>query len=104
MKASQLFAAAVRAEPGALSWRHGLALALLQSGEIEAGCRAARDALLYGPADPNALEVAARCELARGNAPAALQRVREALESAPSDSRLLRAEKALRATVEQAGE
>ncbi len=102
--AAELLGSAVRAEPGVSSWRSGLALALLQSGEIEAGCRAARDAVLYGPHDAQSLEVAARCELARGNAPAALERIVEALESAPSDARLLRAEKALRATVEQAGE
>jgi rhomboid protease GluP len=99
--AANLLGAAVRAEPGVVSWRAQLALAQLQSGEIEAGCRAARDALLYGPEDAQALEASARCELARGNPRAALERLEEALKSSPADARLLRAEKALRLTVEQ---
>ncbi|MGA9526281.1 MAG: rhomboid family intramembrane serine protease, partial [Myxococcaceae bacterium] len=99
--AADLLSAAVRAEPGAVTWRAQLARALLQSGEIEAGCRAARDAVLYGPQDAQALEAAARCELARGNPVAAMERLSEALKSAPNDARLLRARDALRVTMEQ---
>jgi tetratricopeptide (TPR) repeat protein len=102
--AAGLLESAIRMEPGALPWRIELALSLLQSGELEAGCRAAEDAALYGPADPGALEVAARCQVALGNPEAALQRIREARKVAPSDPRLSSAERALRAAVARPGE
>ena len=91
-----MLGSAVRAEPGELDWRVQYALALLQSGEIAAGCGAAGDALLYGPEDARALEVAARCELVRGNPAGALEHILEAREADPADDRLDRAEKALR--------
>jgi membrane associated rhomboid family serine protease/tetratricopeptide (TPR) repeat protein len=95
--------AAVRRDPSAVSHRARLALALLHSGQIEAGCRASSDAVLYGPMDPFALEADARCELARGNADRALERIREARQANPSDPKLARAEAALREAVSNAG-
>src|SRR5919197_3195802 len=92
---------AISRDPSAVSYRARLALALLHSGDIEAGCRAAADAVLYGPADALALETDARCQLARGNTRRALQRLREARKANPSDPRLVRAEAALRDAVEE---
>jgi rhomboid protease GluP len=91
---------AIRRDPSAVPYRARLALALLHTGEIEAGCQAAADAVLYGPTDPLALETDARCELARGNTRGALERIRQARKANPSDPRLARAEAALRAAVE----
>jgi rhomboid protease GluP len=94
---------AIRKDPSAVSYRAQLSLALLHSGQIEAACKASADAVLYGPADPFALEADARCELARGNAPRALERIREARKVNPSDPKLAQAEAALRAAVEEPG-
>jgi membrane associated rhomboid family serine protease len=95
---------AVSRDPSAVSYRARLALALLHSGEIDAGCQAAGDAVLYGPMDALALETDARCELARGNTRRALERLHQARKANPSDPRLIRAEGALRDAVEQPGE
>lgn len=98
--AAEALANAVRAEPASVEWRSALALAQLSDGQLEAGCRSAEQAMLYGPKDALALEVGARCELLRGNPARALERIREARKANPSDPRLSRAEAALRATVE----
>ncbi|MFZ5471961.1 MAG: rhomboid family intramembrane serine protease [Myxococcota bacterium] len=92
---------AVQKEPSDAALRTELALALLQAGQVEEGCTAAEAAVLYAPASPSALEVEARCELARGNPLKALGRLRQALTLAPADERLQRAEAELRATTER---
>jgi hypothetical protein len=97
--ASDALRVAVKAEPSNVIIRAQLALALLQSGQIEDGCKVADDAVLYGPRDVRALEVAARCELARGDSAAALLRLHSAREVAPADERLKAAEDKLRATL-----
>ncbi|MFL5321451.1 MAG: rhomboid family intramembrane serine protease, partial [Myxococcaceae bacterium] len=99
--AAEALRVAVKAEPNDVPVRAQYALALLQSGQIENGCKASDDALLYGPRDSRALEVAARCELARGDTAAALLRVHTALEVAPQDERLKAAENKLRASLAQ---
>ncbi|MBX5483017.1 MAG: rhomboid family intramembrane serine protease [Myxococcaceae bacterium] len=93
--AAEALTVAVRAQPSSLPWRSALALAQLADGMVEEGCRSAEQAVLYGPDDPQVLEVAARCELARGNPARALERIRQARHASPSDARLARAEKAL---------
>jgi tetratricopeptide (TPR) repeat protein len=98
-EAIEALTAAIRRDPSSVSSRAQLALALLHSGQIEAACRASADAVLYGPADPLALEADARCELARGNAPRALERIQQARRANPSDPKLARAEEALRDAV-----
>jgi rhomboid protease GluP len=94
---------AVSRDPSAVAYRAHLALALLHSGDTDAGCQAAGDAVLYGPTDALALETDARCELARGNTRRALERIRQARKANPSDPRLVRAESALRDAVEEPG-
>lgn len=101
--AAEALGVAIRRDPSTVSYRAHLSLALLHSGQIDAACKASADAVLYGPSDPFALEADARCELARGNAPRALERIREARRANPSDPRLARAEAALRAAVEEPG-
>jgi rhomboid protease GluP len=94
---------AVRAEPAEVPFRTRLALARLQAGEVEAGCTAAGDALLYAPADAHALEVDARCALAQGNPHRALSRLREARVHDPSNPRLQRAVRTLARALEDPG-
>ncbi|HZH03124.1 MAG TPA: rhomboid family intramembrane serine protease [Myxococcaceae bacterium] len=88
---------AVRQRPDSPRLRSQLALALLQVGDVQEGCDAAAGAAVYGPSDPNALEVGARCELARQNPQAALLRLMDARKADPSDERLMRAEEKLKA-------
>jgi rhomboid protease GluP len=91
---------AVRAQPGSALFRAQLALALLQSGELEEACAASAEAVQQSPMDPQALEADARCELARGNSHQALERLQSARVLAPADDRLRQAEEALRAALE----
>lgn len=98
-QAADALRVAVKAEPSNVIWRSQLALSLLQAGQIEEGCKAADDAVLYGPRDIRALEVAARCELSRGDSAAALLRLHSAREVAPQDERLKAAEDKLRASL-----
>jgi membrane associated rhomboid family serine protease len=97
--AAEVLAAAVRAQPSESDYRVQLALALLQAGQVEPGCEASRAAVLYAPRDPRALEAAARCEVARGDAAAALEHLMQARAVVPADARLRRAEEALRAAL-----
>lgn len=94
--------AAVRRQPSLLEARCELAQALLQAGELEAGCDAARGALLYGPEEPRALEVDARCALARGQPKLALERLTEAAAHRPGDARLKAAVQRLQSAVDAA--
>lgn len=94
---------AVRGAPAQVAWRAQLGWARLDAGQVEAGCMTAEEAVLYGPLDPFALEVDARCELARGNPKGALDRILEARKASPQDPRLQRAEAALREAVEASG-
>lgn len=97
--AAEALRVAVKADPNDVPVRAQYALALLQSGQIEEGCNAADDAVVYGPKDARALEIAARCELARGDTAAALLRIHTAREFAPQDPRLKTAEDKLRAAL-----
>jgi rhomboid protease GluP len=92
---------AVKQEPAEVSYRSRLALSLLQSGQVEAGCKAAKGAMLYGPEHPGALEVDARCALAQGDKARALERITQARLRNPKDARLQRAESALREAIEE---
>lgn len=98
-EASHALDLAVKKQPASVPLRAELALALLQAGRVDEACRAAEQAVVYGPRDPRALEVDARCEVARGNTQVALARVREARVVNPADERLRRAELALEAAV-----
>ena len=91
---------AVREQPTSALFRAQLALALLQTGEVEEACAVSAKAVLESPKDAQALEADARCELARGNSGRALERLHAAVALAPGDERLKRAEEALRAAVE----
>lgn len=91
--------AAVRAAPQVVAYRVGLSRALLEQGEVEAACQASHDALVYEGSNPAALEADARCELSRGNARRALERLEEALAAQPGDERLESAASKLRASV-----
>ncbi len=91
--------AAVRAEPSNVRHRALLALALLHAGEVDRGCGVSEEAVLYGPEDPHALEVSARCALVRGRPQKALELIREARRKLPFDQRLKRAEAALEAAL-----
>jgi len=90
---------AVKLEPASVGLRSALARAYLDASQVERGCQAAQDALLYGPEDASAFEVVARCDLARGNTAAALVQLGRARELRPSDVRFQRAEAALRSAV-----
>lgn len=92
---------AVQTDPSNAAWRRQLALSLLQAEQVEEACLAARAAVLYAPADPSALEVAARCELERGDLRAALAWVEQARRVAPLDRRLEQVEAKLKAAMEQ---
>jgi rhomboid protease GluP len=102
-EAVEPLAAAVRLAPSHVGMRVELARALFESGRVEEGCRAAEEALVYGPAETVALEAGVRCELARGDAGRALLRLEEARRVDPLDPRLRAAEAALRATVQAGG-
>ncbi|WP_238536508.1 rhomboid family protein [Stigmatella aurantiaca] len=91
--------AAVKLSPSWVGTRVELARAFFESGRVEEGCRAAEEALVYGPSKAMALEAGVRCELARGDAEGALRRLEEARRVDPLDPRLRAAEAALRATV-----
>ncbi len=97
--AAEALGAAVKREPGSVRIRAQWALALLYTGELERGCTVSEEALLYGPEDVFALEIAARCELLRGNPARALERILQARAVSPGDVRLKRAEAALRSAV-----
>lgn len=99
--AAEVLRPAVREEPSAPALREQLALSLLQAGQVDEGCQVARDALLYTPERPATLEVQARCELARSNPKAALERLEEAARLAPGDERLRQAAAALRAALQE---
>lgn len=99
-EALEPLARAVRLEPSDVGTRVELSRALLESGQVEEGCRAAEEALVYGPSEARALEAGVRCELARGDVRRALGRLEAARRVAPLDARLRAAEAALRATVE----
>ena len=88
--------AAVKRKPDSVRARSQLAQSFLEQGQLREGCAAAEGALLYGPHEANALEVSARCELARQNPSAALVRLQAAREADPTDERLLRAENKLK--------
>lgn len=102
-EAVEPLARAVRLEPTDVGTRVELARALLESGQVEEGCRAAEEALVYGPSEARALEAGVRCELARGDVRRALGRLEAARRVDPLDARLRAAEAALRATVEASG-
>ncbi len=102
-EALEPLARAVRLEPTDVGTRVALSRALLESGQVEEGCRAAEEALVYGPSEARALEAGVRCELARGDVRRALGRLEAARRVDPLDARLRAAEAALRATVEASG-
>jgi rhomboid protease GluP len=95
--------AAVKLAPSHVGMRVELARAFFESERVEEGCRAAEEALVYGPVETVALEAGVRCELARGDASRALLRLEEARRVDPLDPRLRAAEAALRATVQAGG-
>ena len=103
LPAAEALREAVRGEPSNLGFRDALARALLQAGEVEEGCRAARDAATYGPERPRAYEAQARCSLARNDARTALGQLEAAAKLAPDDEQLQASLAALRATVEELG-
>jgi membrane associated rhomboid family serine protease len=90
---------ALKAQPASALLRIELARALLDADQVEAGCNAASDAVLYAPKVAAALEVSARCEVARGDVQKALARLKEAREQDPADERLERVERTLRAAL-----
>jgi rhomboid protease GluP len=92
---------AVNGEPSRVELRRELSLALLATGDVEAACEASKAAVLYGPDDPDSLEVDARCEVARGNPRRALERLTSARTIIPQDERLKAAEERLRATLHE---
>lgn len=102
-EAVEPLARAVRLLPSEVGTRVELSRALLESGRVEEGCRAAEDALVYGPSETRALEAGVRCELARGDVRRALGRLEAARRVDPLDGRLRAAEAALRATLEASG-
>ena len=55
--------------------------------------------MVYAPNDPWALEADARCEVARGNVPRALERISNARAQLPADDRLKAAESRLKAVL-----
>ncbi len=68
---------------------------------MERACEASGAAVLYAPEDPAALEVDARCELARGHLDRALERLQAAVTLAPRDERLKAAELKLEGEVKK---
>ena len=98
--AAEALRSAVRAQPTSALFQAQLALTLLQMGQLEEGCAISAKAVREAPADPRAREADARCELARGNSGAALERLRSARALAPIDERLRQAEEALRRELE----
>jgi rhomboid protease GluP len=99
--AAEALLPAVRRQPSSVTLRAELARAWLEFGQVEDGCGAAEDALRYGPDDHLALEVSARCELARGEPSRALERIERAHALRPGDERIKRALATLRQAVEE---
>jgi hypothetical protein len=99
--AVEALTAAVRGAPDVVRWRVTLARALMDEGEVEGACQAAHDALAYDGVDPGALEADARCELSRGHARRALERLEAAQAGAPGDERLKAAATKLRAAARE---
>lgn len=101
--AVEVLRAVVREAPEVPELRDSLARSLLQAGEVEEGCREARDAAARDPERPSAYELQARCLLARNDPKAALSQLETAARLAPGDERLRAALAALRATVAEGG-
>ncbi len=101
LPAIEALQAAVAGQPANAHLRTQLALALLQTRQLDAACRAAHGAVLYAPRDVAALEVEARCELESGNPEVAMKVLEAARLQAPADERLKQVELKLRAAIKQ---
>lgn len=89
--AAEALLAAVRLEPSRAAFRVELARSWLAAQELERACEASAAAVLYAPADPEALEVDARCRVANGEGARALVELRQAQSLAPQVERYRRA-------------
>lgn len=99
LAAAEALSAAVRGEPGQVTYRVALSRAWLAAGDVERACQASAAAITYDPDDAGALEADARCELAQNHPRRALEKLQKARASAPADERLKAAESKLRATL-----
>lgn len=99
--AAETLRAAVKLDIDNAALRRELARAWLQAGEVDQGCEASAEALLFGPDDAESFEVQARCDLARGRPHEALRRLDQAHAAAPQDESVERARFKLRTELER---
>ncbi len=93
--AAETLRAAVKLDVSNADLRRELARAWLHAGEVEQGCDASAEALLFAPDDAESFEVQARCDLARGRPRDALRRLEQAHAAAPHDESVNQARRKL---------